>query len=272
MATLSHDVPRYHAETSVMSTRNKLNPGLGFRPQIDPEDTLIAYSMNPLSTTKFKENFNKLNRSLNIYLDHYYDSQQSDNDIQDCDQKNVYELRDNFLKNRLYCDYDYEKVLFESSCSPSNSYGYLDEGPCVIVKLNKIYSWTPKPFKNLKALPPQINSSLINNNPKVLKTNILIKCDGEYGSDRDALRNSTVIYYSMGSKELNIQDIGLIPFYYYPYLNQPGYRSPLVFVHFKNLPKNRLINILCKAYAANIDSSDKMNLRGMTNFQLFIES
>jgi hypothetical protein len=67
-------------------------------------------------------------------------------------------------------------------------------------------------------------------------------------------------------------DIGGIPFKYFPYRNQPGYLSPLVFVHFKNITQNLLINVICKGYAKNIDNKDRRNQRGMVKFQLYVES
>ena len=38
------DKPTYYAETSVMSAKPPVNPGLGFRPQIDVEDKLISFN------------------------------------------------------------------------------------------------------------------------------------------------------------------------------------------------------------------------------------
>lgn len=43
-AVTPKDKPTYYGQTSVMNSRSaKLNPGLGFRPQVDPEDHLIRY-------------------------------------------------------------------------------------------------------------------------------------------------------------------------------------------------------------------------------------
>ena len=102
-----------------------------------------------------------------------------------------------------------------------------------------------------------------------LKTNstdkfVYIKCDGEHGVDRDNIK--AIDYYSPYPNK----EIGGIPFKYFPFRNQPDYLSPLVFVHFKNVTKNILINVECKAYAHNIDNKDRLNRRGMTKFQLFI--
>lgn len=57
---------------------------------------------------------------------------------------------------------------------------------------------------------------------------------------------------------------------YYPFYNQPGYQSPFVMVHFKEPKLNTLIYIECKAWAKNIQH-DRLNKRGLTSFELFIE-
>ena len=90
-----------------------------------------------------------------------------------------------------------------------------------------------------------------------------VKCKGEQGVDRDNLHE--IDYYSAYPN----REIGGIPFRYFPYRNQPDYLSPLVFVHFKNITLNVLINVECKAYANNIDNKDRLNRRGMTRIQLY---
>jgi len=106
-------------------------------------------------------------------------------------------------------------------------------------------------------------------NQSVLQNNILIKCQGEHEADREALRMTQIVYYSPVSNELNTDVIGYVPFFYYPYLNQAHYTQPLVFVEFRGLPVNMLVNVVCRAYAQNIDSEDSLNRRGLTVFKLF---
>ncbi|CAF3456213.1 unnamed protein product [Rotaria sp. Silwood1] len=59
---------------------------------------------------------------------------------------------------------------------------------------------------------------------------------------------------------------------FFPFVNQNGYRSPLVFVHFKKIETNVLINIECRAYARNIDHNDSLEfIRGSVHFELIVE-
>lgn len=262
IVTLRFDAPKYYGDSSVMSTRQKINPGLGFRPQLDPEDELIYYTN--------EQELNKTIRFLQIYLDFNYDQKNdSGNQKYDCDIRELEQLRADFRKNAAYCHFDYRKMLTGTTCDPAKSFGYADAGPCVLVKLNRIYDWLPSPYDDLSKFNATINSSLVNDDLNILTNNVIVKCDGEYSADRDALLNAELAYFSAHSSALDYYKLGLLPVYYYPYLSQPGYKSPLVFVQFKNLPQFQLVNIVCRAYAKNIDSSDKLNLRGMTKFQLF---
>lgn len=47
------------------------------------------------------------------------------------------------------------------SCSPSNQYGYKNNKPCVLLKLNRIFKWTPDVY-NFTELPEDMPESLKN--------------------------------------------------------------------------------------------------------------
>lgn len=264
VAQLDFQLPTYYAESSVMATRNNINPGLGFRPQVDPEDSLIYFN------TSEPASISTLTRSLTHFLAKYYDDSKLEEAkvIRDCQHRQDYDtLRALFRNESLSCEFDYRVLLRDTTCDPNKQFGYA-EGPCVAIKLNKIVSWTPEPYVNSTLSP--LNQWWNSSDQSTLSKNIVIRCDGEYGADRDNIDLSKVVYYSVGASAANITHLGLLPFYYYPYYNQASYRQPLVFVHFRHLPENILLNIVCRAYASNIDSDDKLNLRGMAKFQLFV--
>lgn len=89
---------------------------------------------------------------------------------------------------------------------------------------------------------------------------VWVSCDGTNAEDRENL--GEVKYYpSQG-----------FPAYYYPYLNQPGYLSPLIAVQFERLAINKMINIECRAWAKNIIYSGSLRDRkGSVTFQIFID-
>lgn len=153
--------------------------------------------------------------------------------------------------------FNYREIIKETPCSRENNFGLNTTAPCVIVKLNRIYGWLPK----ASSKPPGNLTKLANSTDEKF---IYVKCEGEHGSDRDNLQG--IEYFSSYPNN----EIGGINFKYFPYRNQPGYLSPLVFVHFKNVSLNTLVNVVCKAYAHNIDNKDRLNQRGMVRFQLFV--
>ena len=131
-----------------------------------------------------------------------------------------------------------------TDCNLKKEYGYATNKPCVLVKLNKIYTWEPEG-----------------------KDGVTIKCGGETSADRDNLKN--VVYHSADS--VNNDKEGLLDRKYFPYYGQKTYRAPFVWIQF-DIPSNTLVNIECKAFADNIDNSDRLNRRGQTKFSLFIQS
>lgn len=110
--------------------------------------------------------------------------------------------------------------------------------------MNKIYTWTPE-----------------GNN------GVSIKCAGETSADKDNLKG--VVYHSVD--DVNNKVEGILDKKFFPFYGQKTYRAPFVWVQF-DIPSNTLVNIECKAYANNIDNSDRMNRRGQTKFALFIQS
>ena len=89
---------------------------------------------------------------------------------------------------------------------------------------------------------------------------VWVNCYGKYPADKEALGDG--IEYIPKTRG--------IPNYYFPYLNQEYYVSPLVAVKFspKSVP-GQLIHIECRAYAKNIgyDRRDKV---GISVFELQI--
>ena len=65
MSIMPKDRPTYYGESSTMNIR-KINPGLGFRPQVDVEDHLILFAPTVLENDKngFKPFVNNLNNFL----------------------------------------------------------------------------------------------------------------------------------------------------------------------------------------------------------------
>ena len=114
----------------------------------------------------------------------------------------------------------------------------------------QIYGWKPEPYDTQPAKYPA--------GAPFTPGNIMITCEGQHDPDKEHI--GPVEYFPSGGIETK----------YYPFLNQPGYQSPYVMMHFKEPKLNTLIYIECKAWAKNVEH-DRYNRKGMTSFELFIE-
>lgn len=94
----------------------------------------------------------------------------------------------------------------------------------------------------------------------------MVECNGENEVDRDFIYE--IEYFS----QMNTTKIGGFHRNFFPFVNQDGYRSPLVFVHFKKIETNVLINVECRAYAQNIDHNSQTNWKYKTGLCWILSS
>ena len=97
------------------------------------------------------------------------------------------------------------------------------------MKLLQIYGWKPKPYKNATFLPNEAPQALKDiattfeaNNPNAVGKMIWLSCEGENPADVENIG------------EIKYHPYPGIPHYYFPYENQEGYLSPVIFAHLKN--------------------------------------
>ncbi|XP_034936762.1 sodium/potassium-transporting ATPase subunit beta-2-like [Chelonus insularis] len=248
--TLDPRIPKWQLDRSLIGT----NPGLGFRPMPpleNVESTLIWFKGTKegsyqLWVDSLKEFLNKYKKPSSTPGLGAHAKTCSYNDLPSPGE---------------VCTMD---VRAWHPCTEENFFGYHTSSPCVFIKLNKIYGWTPEYYNDTKNLPdkmPRNLKSVIGNlsreNSRELNT-VWITCQGENPADQE-----------------NIGPINYIPRqgfpgYYYPYMHQEGYRSPLVAVHFQRPRPGILINVECKAWARNIkhNRNDRM---GSVHFELLID-
>lgn len=147
-------------------------------------------------------------------------------------------------------------------CSKPKNYGYTKGRPCVAIKLNRVFGWVPEPYKTKDEVPIEIRHLW----QPVMKDFILIHCAGQYPTDQDLIQQVDHISV-LGNKA-----IGGIPTYFYPFLNQPGYRQPYVWAQFIKLESNVLLNIVCRAYARNIwQSTNIEDTTGAVHFEMWFQ-
>ena len=239
--TLDYKKPTYYDKTSVMNHGGGITPGLGFRPQYNPENDLIEFDT---PTEK-----NKILKSLKVFLDNYEEKKDE-----------VVIMSD--ITNRT-ASFNYHDIIDGTPCAVEKNYGYDTTAPCIILKINRIYGWKPVPFD---VPPKELNIDLTEQQVKIANETkfLYISCEGEEPFDKDNIGD--VKYYSLFPSN----EIGGIPINYFPYRNQDNYLSPLVFVHFESLVPQTLVKVKCLLWGKNVDNTDEYNLKGMAKFELFI--
>jgi sodium/potassium-transporting ATPase subunit beta len=136
---MPRDKPSYYGEASTMNIRG-LNPGLGFRPQIDVEDHQIVY--NPIVQDDINLGRRKYFDNLKNFLDAKYGdlSSEEEANVIKCESGRSF---DEELKNGKSCQFKHKEIFDGTDCTEDNSFGFKTHRPCILIKLNKIISWKP---------------------------------------------------------------------------------------------------------------------------------
>ncbi|XP_034474154.1 sodium/potassium-transporting ATPase subunit beta-1 [Drosophila innubila] len=240
LATVDNKIPKWRLEESLIGT----NPGLGIRP--------ISEDTERGSVIQFDK---KKTAEIEYWTD----------------------LIDDFLKdynntegrNMKHCGYNQPHnpldicVVDETQfgpCTSANSYGYKQGKPCIFLKLNKIYGWEPQVYDAPVPTMPEDLQKLINDTSVEERQKIWVSCAGHHGKDKEQFKD--IKYYPKQG----------IPTYYYPYLNQPGYLSPLIAVQFNDMAIGKMMDVECRAWAKNIIYSGSLRDRmGSVTFQFLMD-
>lgn len=245
--TLDAKVPKWQQDSSIIGS----NPGLGFRPmppESNVESTLIWFQGGK------KDNYEYWTNELDKFLEVYNQTSKHENKV-----KCTY--REGGPPDGKFCDVD---VSQWSPCTKHREYNYDRHGPCIFLKLNKIFGWKPDVYNNTNDLPEKM--------PDHLKEYIKQTVRGE----KETI--NTVWVDCLGENPADTENIGAIkyyphrgfPGYYFPFKNTEGYLSPLVAVNFEQPKRGVLINIECKAWANNIHH-DRVDRRGSVHFELMVD-
>ncbi|KAK3575807.1 hypothetical protein CHS0354_000027 [Potamilus streckersoni] len=235
--TLDWNVPRLRGPDSIL----RQNPGLGIRPVADVGTTLVR--LNKAKPASFQHHVDNLEGFLTFYEN---EMQQADTGvIIDCESIQEMRREEDYDKA---CRFDLRQL--GDDCVKQQGYGLEDGQPCILLKINKIYDWIPELYTN-DTVPDEIRANWAENY-------VTVQCEGENPADKDNI--GPLLYYPPNGFHIK----------YFPFRNQQGYRSPLVFVRFDEPKTGVIIMVTCKIYARNIyhDINEKA---GQVHFELLVD-
>ncbi|XP_026219369.1 sodium/potassium-transporting ATPase subunit beta-1b isoform X2 [Anabas testudineus] len=228
-------------------------PGLTHTPRSDKSE--VTFSVNDVET------YLPYAKALRDFLAKYDEDQQKDQmKFEDCgDEPAEYKNRGDLESDvgvRKACRFP-RSLLGPCSGIEDREFGFKEGKPCLIVKLNRIVNFRPKPPTSNESIPEEAQS-------KVQPNVIPIYCTNK--KEEDAGKIGEIKYYGIG---------GGFPLQYYPYygkLLHPQYLQPLVALHFTNLTMNTELRIECKVFGDNIDYSEKDRYQGRFDIKIQVNN
>ncbi|CAL8400633.1 unnamed protein product [Boreogadus saida] len=228
-------------------------PGLSHMPR--SLKTEVSFNTRDLDT------YNQYTKSLRAFMAKYDEEYQRDQmQYDDCgEEPTEYRERGELESDvgvRKACRFS-RSLLGDCSGLEDPDFGFKEGKPCIIVQLNRIVNFRPRPPMNNESIPEEAHHKV---QPNVMP----IYCTNK--REEDAGKVGEVKYYGIG---------GGFPLQYYPYygkLLHPQYLQPLVALQFVNLTMNADIRIECKVYGDNIAYSDKDRYQGRFDIKFNIKS
>jgi len=235
-ATLSSTQPTMTGMYSLI----KGNPGMGYRPRRAHDSTLIKFVANMDGGEKKGDYDTLVDKMMNFLREEGYVNDK--NETVDREGNTTFSISEAVK----HC--------------PLHDFGYRAGKPCVILKLNKVFGWTPILYSASDNGTERYMEAekALRERGGLIADHIGVSCEGENDGDVDNM--GPVSYYPNEGFSTA----------HYPYENQPGYRAPLVFVQFTKPERGVVMQIWCKAWAKNI-KHHKNDKGGSTHFELMVD-
>jgi len=226
-------------------------PGMGYQPMVKAEETLLTYNASNVTTADPYIKALKTYLTSGVKADRVKTQMKPVNYMEP--NVNLYETdvakcktpEGPVTRKTKPCMFNASSIPGLSAACPVDDYGYKAIQPCVAVKLNRIYEFVP-----------ELNDTDAED--------ILIKCEGEHIADKD---NVGAIKYFPSNKA---GDAGVIKSYYFPFLGQPYYMTPMVFVKFESIQTNVLVQVVCKPINLVGLETQGRDGHGKIHFEVFI--
>ncbi|XP_056593563.1 sodium/potassium-transporting ATPase subunit beta-1b [Triplophysa dalaica] len=207
------------------------------------------------------ETYLEYTKSIREFLSQY-DAEKQDDGMQfeDCgDQPQEFKNRGELESDigvRKACRFS-RAWLGPCSGLEDRHFGFATGKPCLIVKLNRIVNFRPRPPTSNETIPEEAKH-------KVQPNVIPMYCTNK--KEEDAGKLGEVKYYGIGEG---------FPLQYYPYYGKKlhgHYLQPLVAIQFVNLTMNEDIRVECKVFGENIYYNDKDRYQGRFDVKFSIKS
>ncbi|CAG0885111.1 unnamed protein product [Darwinula stevensoni] len=249
LQTLPENSPTFLTASSIIGD----NPGLGFRPR--PPDEQVDSTLVMFSKGR-EEGYTYWVSAMDEYLKAYDVGDGHDENSVNCSFNNP-------PKEGKVCRFPLSEL--GSECTKEEKYGYSIGKPCIVIKLNKIFGWKPEPYTSLDQLQSDMPEALkevikadAEKNNGTLTPMVWMSCHGENPADKENI--GPIHYYPHQG----------FPAYYFPYMNQAGYHTPLVALIFQQPNSGVLINIECQAWDQKIVHARQERI-GSVHFELLVD-
>ena len=151
--TLYDEKPTWDAESNgIIGT----NPGVGYRPM--PPDERIESTLMWYRHGERIGNWQPWVERLEQHLEPYKNKTYVDH------FPNTHGVECGVLGSKSpgttgMCKINQEE-LFQGPCTSDNHYGFKDGQPCILIKLNKIYKWSPEPYETEDDMPENVPETI----------------------------------------------------------------------------------------------------------------
>lgn len=213
-------------------------PSLAYRPMPNYKTSLIRFVQGQPSSYKPYADH------IQAYLLHYENEMQESEALVDCSNLGSNTNRDKTKACRFVID------TMGQNCTWQRDYGYDEGKPCIMLKISKIFGWEPTPYETSEK-PEEMGD-------RFSTEYVGVSCEGENPIDQENM--GPIAYYPPRG----------FPNYYYPYLNQEGYRQPLVMVQFLKPTNGIVINVWCKLWSKGLTHHRYDNM-GSIHFEILID-
>ncbi|XP_062390825.1 sodium/potassium-transporting ATPase subunit beta-233-like [Sardina pilchardus] len=243
MLTLSADKPTWQDRVEP--------PGLTHSPRLEKAE--IVFTMHDLET------YLTYISSMRNFLEPYNVENQRDPwKYEDCGASpSAYKDRGDFdgdIGSRRACRFE-QSILGPCSGIEDREFGFRDGKPCLIIKLNRIVHFYPRPPSNNEGIPEEAQQKV---QPNVMP----VHCTSKREEDADKI--GEINYYGIGNG---------FPLQYYPYYGKilhPQYLQPLVAVQFVNLTRNTELRVECRVFGDNIVHSETDRYQGRFDVKIHV--